>query len=301
MPDETNPPFTNADVLVDARERISIGPVPAWVVSCPFDADFKANEASQVTHLFVSRQIHAENHQTHYHLAMRLETMQAVQHQSQWQLQFEPRTQSVTLHWIKIRRGEQEFDHTNPGKIRLLQREEGLERFVIHGWCILLLLLEDVRPGDIIESCHTIETRSRLLPGNCAAFFALPQGIPVGKFHFSLRFNESRPMKWKSASANLQPTEQRENGNVVWVWTGENYEEPGPEPNTPDWYISCPWIQISDCPDWGTVAVAIAKIWKAESDETVLAEIAKEIAGQEPDALLRAEKAIQLVQDEYRY
>ena len=148
---------------------------PRQVVSCPFDADFKANEASQVTHLFVSRQIHAENHQTHYHLAMRLETMQAVQHQSQWQLQFEPRTQSVTLHWIKIRRGEQEFDHTNPGKIRLLQREEGLERFVIHGWCILLLLLEDVRPGDIIESCHTIETRSRLLPGNCAAFFALPQ------------------------------------------------------------------------------------------------------------------------------
>ncbi|MGO9585829.1 MAG: transglutaminase-like domain-containing protein [Limisphaerales bacterium] len=47
--------------------------------------------------------------------------------------------------------------------------------------------------------------------------------------------------------------------------------------------------------------MAIAKIWKAESDETVLAEIAKEIAGQEPDALLRAEKAIQLVQDEYRY
>jgi len=47
------------------------------VVSCPFDADFKAKGASQVTHLFVSRQIHAENHQTHYHLAMRLETMQA--------------------------------------------------------------------------------------------------------------------------------------------------------------------------------------------------------------------------------
>jgi hypothetical protein len=300
MPDDANP-FTSADVLVDARKRISIGPVPAWVVSCPFDADFKAQGASQVTHLFVSRQIHAENRQTHYRLAMRLETMQAVQHQSQWQLQFEPRTQSVTLHWIKIRRGDQEFDHTNLGKIRLLQREEGLERFVIHGWCTLLLLLEDVRPGDIIESCYTIETQPRLLPRNYASFFSLPQGIPVGKFHFSLRFNESRPMKWKSAFADLKPAENRVNGNVVWVWTGENYEEPGPEPNTPDWYISCPWIQISDCPDWGTVAVAIAKAWKEENDETALAEIAKEIAGQEPDALLRVEKAIQLVQDEYRY
>jgi len=129
----------------------------------------------------------------------------------------------------------------------------------------------------------------------------LPQGIPVGKFHFSLRFNESRPMKWKSASADLKPTENRENGNMVWVWTSENYEEPGSELNTPDWCISCPWIQISDCPNWRTVAVAIAKTWQAESDETVLAEIAKEITDKEPDTLLRVEKAIQLVQDEYRY
>ena len=300
MSDDTNS-STSDDVLVDARERISIGPVPAWVVSCPFDANSKPKEASQVTHLLVSRQIHAENRQTHYHVVLRLETMQAVQRQSQWQLQFEPRTQSVTLHSIKIRRGDQEFDHTNLGKIRLLQREEGLERFVIHGWCTLLLLLEDVRPGDIIESCYTIETRPRLLPGNCASFFTLPQGVPVGKFHFSLRFNESRPMKWKSASADLKPTENRENGNVMWVWTGENYEGPGPESNTPGWHLSCPWIQISDCPDWGTVAVAIAKTWKEESDETVLAEIAKEITDQEPDVLLRVEKAIHLVQDECRY
>jgi len=60
MPDDTNP-FTSADVLVDARKRISIGPVPAWVVSCPFDADFKAKGSKSGHHLFVSRQIHAEN------------------------------------------------------------------------------------------------------------------------------------------------------------------------------------------------------------------------------------------------
>jgi len=129
----------------------------------------------------------------------------------------------------------------------------------------------------------------------------LPQGIPVGKFYFSLRFNELRPMKWKSASVDLKPTEKRENGEVMWVWTGENYEEPGREPNTPDWYLSGPWIQISDCPDWGTVAAAIAKAWRAEDDETVLAEIAKEITGPGTDILLCVDKAIRLVQDEYRY
>jgi hypothetical protein len=300
MADDTDFP-TSADVLVDARKHISVGPVPAWVVSCSFDSAFKARETCPVTHLFVSRQIHAGNRQTCYHLAMRLETIQAVQNQSQWQLQFEPRTQSVTLHWIKVRRGNQEFDHTDLAKIRLLQREEGLERFVIHGWCTLLLLLEDVRPGDIVESCYTIETRAALLPGNCAAFFILPQGVMVGKFHFSVQFDESRSMKWKAASADLKPTETRESGKVLWVWTGDNYEEPGPEKNTPAWYLSCPWIQISDCPDWGTVAVAMAKVWTVECDETVLAEIINEIVKKEPDILLQVQRAIELVQDEFRY
>src|SRR5208283_3949973 len=101
-----------------------------------------------------SRQIHAETGEVFFHAVMRLETMQAVQHNSPWQLQFEPRNQLVTLHWIKIRRGDEERDLAVLEKIRLLQREAGLERFMIQGWFTLLLLLEDVRPGDVIESCY---------------------------------------------------------------------------------------------------------------------------------------------------
>jgi len=232
---------------------------------------------------------------------MRLETMQAVQRESQWRLQFEPRTQSVTLHSLKIRRGETEFDHANWEEFRLLQREEGLEGYVIDGWYTLLLVLEDVRPGDVIESCYTLESQPRLLPQSCASFFSLPQGIPVGKYSFSLRFAEPRPMKWKSSSADLKPAESRENGQVLWVWTGENYAEPKPEANTPEWCISYPWIQVSDCPDWGTVAAAMAETWREDNDDPTLAEIARELAEKEADILPRVERALELVQDQCRY
>jgi len=218
--------------------------------------------------------------------------MQAVQHQSQWQLQFEPRT-TIGDHCIglKVRRGNQEYDHANLGKIRLLQREEGLERFVIHGWCTLLLLLEDVRPDDIIESCYTIETRPRLLPGNCALLLTLPQGIPVGKFHFSLRFNESRPMKWKSASADLKTSREPRKTAMRVGLDGENYgKNPGRSQILRLGTYPVPGFRYQIAQIGETVAVAIAQAWKEESDETVLAEIAKEIADQEPDALLRVRK-----------
>ena len=49
--------------------------------------------------------------------------------------------------------------------------EEGLEGLIIDGRVTLLRVLEDVRPGDILEICYTIEHRPRLL--NMIHFFCL--------------------------------------------------------------------------------------------------------------------------------
>ena len=301
MPDASTFP-KDTDILALAKERVQVGCVPEWVTPCPFDPGFHAKEASPMTHLLVNQQFHAEQHQIHIQTALRLETMDAVGHCSQWKLEFEPRSQSVVLHWIRIYRGDQEFNHTDLHKIRFLQRESSLERFVIDGWCTLLLLLEDVRPGDVLESCYTIENRPRLLPELCTYSFALPQKLAVGRLRFSVLFDESRPMRWKSSSVtDLAPQETRQGGQVLWAWTRENYAGPEPEVNTPSWHIPYPWIQVSDCPNWNTVASAVANAWARHTEDTTVAEIAKEISEKHADLSRRVEKAIQLVQDEYRY
>lgn len=232
---------------------------------------------------------------------MRLETMQAVQHASQWRLEFEPATQFVTIHSIKIRRENVEVEHAGLDKIRILQRESGLEGFIIDGAVTLLLVLEDVRPGDILEWSYTIENQPRLLPEHCTAFFTLPIGSPVGKFHFSLQFHESRQMKWKSASPDRKPAENTENQSTTWVWQGENLETPEPEDNTPEWHLPNFWIQISNCPDWSTIATAFCNAWKEEPENPRLSEIIQQIKQEETDLLRQIEKAIRLVQDEHRY
>ena len=297
---ETQAPAT-ADALLNARERVRIGPVPAWVVPCPFDLHFKGKQTEHLTYLCVNRQVHADNRQTYVHTAVRLETMQAVQRESQWRLEFEPRSQSVTLHSIRVRRGELDSEHAKMEEFRLLEREEGLEGYVIDGWFTLLLVLEDVRPGDVLEWSYTIESEPRLLPQCCASFFGLPEGIPVGNYGFSVRFSDSRPMKWKSSSEDLVPAESRENGQVLWTWSGKNHAEPKPEPNTPQWHLSYPWIQVSDCPDWKTVAAAIAQTWKEDGEDATLEGIATELAAKGPDILARIEGALELVQDQCRY
>jgi hypothetical protein len=290
-----------SDTIAAARSRVRNGAVPDWVKENSFAADFKPEGESQVTYLLFDTQIDAERHEAFIHQAIRLETMQAVQHWSQWRLQFEPKTQLITLHSLKIRRGDVEIDQSNLEKSHLLQREEGLDRFVIMGWFTILMVLDDVRAGDILEFSYTIETQPRLFPELGGYFFTLPQDASVGKYHFAVRFNNARQRKWKSSVANLIPVESQENGITFWEWSGEKHDGLKPEINTPLWHISYLWIQVSDFSDWQTIAAELSKAWTVENTDETVAEVAREIESKEPDLTSRIEKAIQLVQDDCRY
>ncbi|MGA3269217.1 MAG: DUF3857 domain-containing transglutaminase family protein [Verrucomicrobiota bacterium] len=290
-----------SDAISLAKSRVQSGPPPDWVVPCPYDLAFKGEQDTQITVLLFDQQIHAEQRSLFVHQVLRLETMQAVQHWSQWRLQFEPKTQLIALHTLKIRRGNVEIDQSNLEKSHLLQREEGLERFIISGWFTLLMVLEDVRPGDVLDFSYTMRNESALFPNHGGHFFTPPQGVPVGKYHLAVQFNNARQRKWKSSSPALTPVEKKENERTFWEWSGEKYCSAKPESNCPSWHLSNLWIQVSDFPDWQMVAAGLAQAWAAEADGEAVAEIARDIRSKAGDLPSQIQKAIELVQDDCRY
>ena len=294
-----NPAAENS--TTSAKSRVRNGVFPDWIDACAFDETFQPSKGAQIAYLLIDNQIQAERHQLFVHQVIRLETMEAVQHWSQWRLLFEPKRQQITLHSLKIRRGHDEIDQSNLEKAHFLQREEGLEHFIIHGWFTLLMILEDVRPGDILDFAYTIESSSELFPNHGGHFFTLPQGMSVGKYHFAVQFADARQRQWKSSSPELSPVERRENGMTFWKWSDEKVIAPKLEVNTPSWHVGHPWIQVSDFADWQTIAAGISRMWVAEAEDPTISELAKEIAGQEPTLPGRIERAIRLVQDECRY
>src|SRR5580698_2352797 len=106
MPGENN--VAAVGDLSLARSRVQKGTPPNWVTPTSYDSTFKIGEGPHVTILLFDSQIHAEHQSLFTHQVIRLESMQAVQRWSQWRLQFEPRTQLVTLHSLRIRRGDAE-------------------------------------------------------------------------------------------------------------------------------------------------------------------------------------------------
>ncbi|HTH47755.1 MAG TPA: DUF3857 domain-containing protein, partial [Candidatus Limnocylindria bacterium] len=162
-----------------ARACVSIGPVPDWVRPFSLDMGFTSKGSEHLSELLNSLQVHAELNQHSRHAARRLETAQAVQENSQWSLEFEPRTQRIVFHFFRVRRGEVEIDQLKLANARVIQREQGLERFTIDGCFTWLLVLEDIRVRDVLEWSYTVEHNPTLLPGICRCGFAMPDLVSV--------------------------------------------------------------------------------------------------------------------------
>ncbi len=283
-----------------ARARVSVGPVPDWAQTFSLDLAFKSQGAEHVSDLLLSEQVHAELHQNHCHFAYRLETTQAVQKYSQRSIAFEPRTQKIVLHFVRLRRGDAEINQLDLATMRIIQREEGLERYNIHGRFTILLVLEDVRPGDVLEWSYTTENDPDFLRENCLNFFSLPASVSISRFHFSVRFAGSRALKWESSAEDLQPVEEADGELKVWKWERSAYQAAKAEPYTPSWHLAFPWIHVSDCADWKSVAAAFAADY-LEDNSALLDELVGEIRSASDDPLQQVSRAIDFVQTDCRY
>jgi|GEM_PF-717116 len=286
------------NLLEAARQRLKFGPAPSWTRPCPLRPDFKAKQLGHQTHLLVDRQYNAETRETFLHDAIRLETLQGVHRRSQWRVDFDPATQLVTIHSVAVRRGNGVVEQGTAERFHLVNLEAGGDVDVegIAG----LTLLEDVRPGDILEWSYTIEEHSPVLAEHAMAMFTAPPSAPVGLLHFVVCFSQTRAMKWKSFAADFEPEETLGPGEITWVWKRENYPGSWPEENTPDWFIDYPWAQVSDCPDWESISTALSGVWKDDPTDGTVGQMARKIAHENESIHRQIEQAIQLVQDEFR-
>ena len=134
--------------------------------------------------------------------------------------------------------------------------------------------------------------------------FTLPAGVEIGRHHFSVRVHaEGRVLKMEIFFAEPYAANHTcENGDIRSVWLDTNFSSPEPEGCAPGWEIVHPWIQVSECPDWQTVAHAVLDAWKeTEQPGDGLSKLVGEVITFSPDLPARITRAIELIQDGFRY
>ena len=293
-------PATSAVALIAPAllERITIGPVAPWVIErTPNIQERKDSGANPI--FLLDWQHHAGGHESYKRIVARLDTTSAVHEASQWRLDFDPATQSLTIHALTVRRGDRSVDNAKPERLRVLQREEGLEDLVLHGRLTVVVLLEDVRAGDVLDVSFTVHTESRIFPHHFFELITIPPRT-LRDFHLRVRFPKALPLQWKSNDPQLTPTVREDADETEWSWQVSNVSGGEPEPNVPGWYFVDRWIQVTDFPSWAEVAAGLLAAWPEDLQNPEVLRLVESISSEAAVPVLRAERALTFLQDEIR-
>lgn len=290
-----------------AQTVYEIGPPSSWVtplalaVSAPPPS---GGVAEGFEMLLVDRQeaIRDGAVQRFLHIAYRLLDEGAVKDHSQIEIVFDSSYQRLMLHAVTLVRDGRSIDQLKPDRIRVAQRESRLEYQIYDGSLSVVLLLEDVRRGDIVEYSYTRRGSNPVFAGHYMSVFSLQQSVPVHRLQFRLLWPQERSLFIHRRDTGLEPTIRSAERHREYMWSRADVPARVLDANLPAWYEPFPEIQLSDFASWSHVAAWGDSLFAAPASlpRALVAPVARiRSASQSPEHRVLA--ALRFVQDEVRY
>lgn len=246
--------------------RISVAAAPTWVERSKVRNSAR-QDGAPVTCLLSERRIHVPESGSYSRLVRRLETSQAVQRLSRVEFPFDPGTQRLVIHAVAIFRDGSLTNHARIEDFELMRREAGMEAGIINGQISAVLLLKDVRTGDILDIEYTITDDGGLFPGKSGLIEAIGGAQPVGDWKVSWVDVADRTPAVGGAAEQLRFSKRLDGDRVIREWTGTDLRGEEPEPGMPRDVLSSGFLQVSSFAGWSEVVDPLLEKWSFEPDD----------------------------------
>lgn len=296
-----------ACVAANAKLGFTVQPPPAWVRPvAPAEArDAKTTNAEGgVRYLLFDRQtrVTAQGAEHYYHLVKQVTSAADVQRVSQLRLDFEPSYQHLVIHHIHVLRGGATIDALRPADIKVIQQEEELDEQLFNGTLSALAVLDDVRPGDVLDYAYSVNGDNPVLAGQYADNFTLARPDPIAYMHARLLWPAARKLYVRALNTDAQAVVNQAGEEVEYVWERRDVPAADYEDATPAWFDPTPTVQLSEFATWADVARWAAPLYQVPGklSPPLSAQVEKWRA-ELPQPEARVLAARRFVQDEVRY
>jgi hypothetical protein len=282
----------------------SVQPPGKWVVSRSFDrpsADDAVDPSQDYRYLLSDRQINVQNDEEFVHHVWQTLNSAGVQYGSHITINYDPTCESLTFHWARLWRGTNKLDRLDLTKLHTSQAGLDIEELLFSSEKTALLMLDDVRVGDIVDYAYTIEGTNPALAGKYSGSVRLQFKQPVDRLVTRLIWPSSRRLYIKNHLTDIQPAASRKSNVVEYTW--DVLHAPGlrREAPTPIWYDPYPWVQLSEFQKWSDVNLWALRLFTTTNPPSP--ELTKKINEwkQLPEPADRVLAALRFVQEEVRY
>jgi Domain of Unknown Function with PDB structure (DUF3857) len=236
----------------------------------------------------------------YHHFAHRVVSPKGVENGSEVRVDLDPAYQQVVFHQVTIHRGSRHLDALRPEDVRLVQREQELDRRLFDGRLTAVLFLRDVRQGDVVEAAWTVRGGNPVFGSRWAGRFELGYGVPVARLAVRVLSPAGSALAHRVVGLELEPTTSRQGGLVDLRWSRRGVAAIDGEDDLPPGEDPFPYLELSQWASWAEVQAWARPLYAQRSPP---AEVKGRLGRWRalPDDAARAQAALRFVQDEIRY
>jgi transglutaminase-like putative cysteine protease len=219
-------------------------------------------------------------------------------------IRFNPVYEILNIHGINVIRAGQLVNEVKRSDIDVINAEDRQSSNIYSGEVEAVVLLKDVRVGDVIDYSYTVVGSNPVFADKFSAGATIGWGITVDKINVSVLMPSDRPVQYKLFRSDGQISEQVKvqvkGDTTLYQLTLLDTPEIYAEDNLPAWYNPYPHIQFSEYQSWQEVANWANELF--EVDKTPSAELTEFIASLKAKPLKDAiDEAINFSQNQIRY
>lgn len=170
-----------------------------------------------------------------------------------FQVSFNPEYQTLAFHRVELRRDGQWADRLVPARISLARRERGFEQDLADGLVSALVVLDDVRVGDVVRVSYSIKGSNPVLAGQVADWSQLGWRNPVLGNRLRVLYDPgTTPAVHRELTTAEAVVTPRDDGVEVIVASAA-MAAVRDEGDYPAWHQPFPQVQVAPARSWADV------------------------------------------------
>lgn len=282
---------------------------PAWIKPVQLDISSGIDRSlvdSGFYYILNDQQMRVSPCEHYRHFAFKVINHAGLEEASRLEISYEPAFEKLSLHSFRVYRDGAAIDYRNRVRWRELQREDSLDNGQYDESRTMLLILEDIREGDIVEYDYSTRGSNPIFGSMFYGTFSHGLDYPMATLSFRLVIPPKRDIRTRQYVRTLaESSAPTSDGGKEIHWTEHNSPAVKTEEQSPDWYDVWPWIEMSEWKDWNQVGewgrsvFAAADVPSTELKKTYDRLIESETRPVSREAALK--DVLRFVQDQIRY
>ena len=240
-----------------ADNAVHFAPPPAWVEQIAAPALVPTPEADVsygFDYLVLDRQVKVSEQSVYWRSIYRITAEGSLQSGARLTWNYDPAYEQITLHHLRVIRGGETQERLNEGLVKIIQRENDLDRHMLNGESTALVLLDDIRVGDVIDYAYTRTGWNPTFGGKYFDTLSTGWSIPVRRQHFRMLTPDGRTILQRShGEKTVAFSTAQKDADTLLTWTAHDVRPIEAESELPVWYTAYPYVQFSEFSNWAEV------------------------------------------------